>query len=66
MEAPNLSRGCRKALAVTAIVTGATAAVLPAPYSNYGIALATGLNAASLYLLKEENPSVTTNPDSQA
>lgn len=59
MATPSLSKGCRKALAVTSIVIGATAAALPAPYSNYGIALATGLNAAALYLLKEETPGGT-------
>lgn len=46
----------RKALALGAIIIGGTAVAIPEPvWSKILIAFATSLNAASLYLLKEEN-----------
>lgn len=45
---------CRKVLAVISIVLGGFAVGLPEPFKTPCIALATGLNGASLYLLKEE------------
>jgi hypothetical protein len=50
----NLSNGCRKGLAVSSIIIGAAATGIPDPiWSKAAIAIATGLNAASLYLLND-------------
>lgn len=51
---PTFSREARKALAVTSLILDGIALSMPDPYSKFAIGLATGLNAASLYLLKEE------------
>lgn len=50
----DFSVGARKCLAIASIIIGGTSVALPEPYSRIGMALATALNAASLYLLKEE------------
>ena len=45
----------RKCLALGSIIIGGTAIAVPEPlWSKFLIALGTSLNAASLYLLKEE------------
>jgi hypothetical protein len=56
MATVDIARGCRKALAIASIVVGGTSVALPDPWSRIGMAVATSLNAASLYLLKEEKP----------
>jgi len=46
----------RKGLALGSIIIGGTAVAIPDPtWSRILVAFATSLNAASLYLLKEEN-----------
>jgi len=60
MALETVTVGMRKALAVVSLIVGGTSIALPSPYDKVGIALATGMNAASLYLLKEEvHPSPT-------
>jgi hypothetical protein len=56
MATVSFGKSARQCLAVASIVIGGFSAALPSPFCNYGIALATGLNAAALYLLKEETP----------
>lgn len=52
------SKNIRKCLAVVALITSGSAVGLPEPYKTPLIALGTGLNAASLYLLKEEKEEI--------
>lgn len=48
----------RKCLAIASIIIGGTAVSIPEPtWSKVAMALATSLNAAALYLLKEEKPT---------
>lgn len=50
----------RKMLAICSIIIGGAAIGIPdLVYSKFFMALATSLNAASLYLLKEETPDAT-------
>jgi hypothetical protein len=57
-----MSNELRKGLAIAAIIIGGTAVAIPDvgdyPLSKILMAFATALNAASLYLLKEEAPNV--------
>lgn len=56
MAALNFTKHARQCLAVGSIIIGGTSVAIPDPaWSKALMALATSLNAASLYLLKEEN-----------
>jgi len=55
--ATTFDRSLRKCFAALSLVVSSVAVAIPDPvYAKIFMALATGMNAASLYLLKENNP----------
>jgi len=57
--ATTFDKSLRKCLAVGSIIVGSCAVGIPDPaWSRFGMMLATGMNAASLYMLKENSQTV--------
>ena len=54
----SMNKEIRQCLAIASIIIGGTAVAIPdITWSKALMAFATSLNAAALYLLKEENPN---------
>lgn len=59
------AKRCRQVLAIASIIISTAAVALPDPvYSKFLMAVGTGCNAASLYMLKEEQGGEPTVPSS--
>lgn len=58
----SFDRKCRKVLAIASIIIGGSAVAIPDPaISKFLMAFSTSLNAAALYMLKEEQDKPVTD-----